>query len=128
MNRLRKQFEVVTKGAGALKDFYSCGLAAEKNDTSGRAEFANGNGGLDAVEVGHGNVRKNSVGLKTASGFHGIAAVVAGEGLKAVPVQDLYECVGDDRLVVDDEDRRDALFQEMAGDCTNRKAWTGRLF
>jgi hypothetical protein len=99
-----EELEVVAAGAGAGEDLNGGGLAAEEEDAGFGEHLADGDGGFDAVDVGHEDVGEDEVGLEGAGGVDGGLTAVDGGGFKAVALEDFDDGVGDEGFVVDDED------------------------
>jgi hypothetical protein len=104
-----KEFKVVATLAGAGEDFYGGGLTAEENDAGVGGELADGDGGFDAVDVGHEDVREDELGGDATGGVDGFLTAVGGLGDEAAAVEDLADGVGDEGFVVDDEDAGQGL-------------------
>jgi len=103
MNGLRQKFESVTAFFGALEDLDRGSLAAEKNDARVGTEIANGDGGFDAVDMRHQNVRQQKVRATTPGDLYRFRARVCRLGDEAVAVENLHDGVGDKSFIVDDE-------------------------
>ena len=103
---LGQEFELVAALAGPGKNFYRRCLAAEEDDAGLGEERPNRDGGFDAVDVGHENVREDELGAGEAGGGDGFPAPIGRLGDEAVAVEDLNDGVGDEDFVVDYEDAR----------------------
>lgn len=101
-----EELEVVATLAGAGEDFDGGGLSAEEDDAGGGGELADGDGGFDAVDVGHEDVGEDELGVDAAGGVDGLLAAVGCLGDEAAAVEDLADGVGDEGFIVDDEDAR----------------------
>src|SRR5271170_3241198 len=66
MDGLCEYLELVALSAGAVEQISGGGLAGEEQNLACRQQFANPDGGIDAVEVGHDDVADEHVGLEGA--------------------------------------------------------------
>jgi hypothetical protein len=109
MEGFGEEFEVVASFAGAGEDFYGGGLAAEEDDAGVGGKLADGDGGFDAVDMGHEDVGEDEFGGDAPGGFDGFLATVGGLGDEAAAIEDLADRVGDKGFVVYDEDAREGV-------------------
>src|SRR5580698_6426544 len=103
---LREEFEGVAALAGSGEDFDRGGLPAEENDARVRAVLADGNTGLDTIDLRHENVGEDELGAAAMGLVDRLLAAVGSFGDEAVAVDDLDNRVGDDFFVIYDEDSR----------------------
>ncbi len=89
-------------------------LAGEEQNLAAGQLVAGGDGSFDAGHSGHDDVGDEHVGSKGVERFDGLLAAIDGARLKASLIEDDSEGVGDDLLVVGDED---AGFGRSGGGC-----------
>ena len=80
--------------AGAGEDLDGRRLSAKEDDAGVGTVLANGDGGLDAVDLWHENVRQNDFRAVTAGLFNRLFAAVGSFGDEAIAVKDLNDGVG----------------------------------
>jgi hypothetical protein len=99
-----EEFEVVATLAGAGKDFYGGGLTAEEDDAGRRGEFADRDGGFNAVDVRHEDVGQDEFRGGAAGCVNGLLTAVRCFSEEAAAIEDLDDGVGDEGFVVYDKD------------------------
>jgi hypothetical protein len=100
VNRLKKDFELVTADPGIAQQVGGGGLAGKQQDAAPWVHRVNLNGRLDTAHARHDHVAQKDVGTEVARSFDGFLPAIDGSGLEAILVEDQSEGVGDDAFIV----------------------------
>lgn len=106
MDRFGPQLKVETGSTCLVNDLAGTGLTRQQDDPGIRTGATQCNPDIDAIAAGHTYIRDHNIRAEFACNFQGCFAIVGRRRFKPVHVEDAYQGVGDQVLVVNDQDAR----------------------
>src|SRR5579862_1557044 len=104
MDRLWDELELKALALPFEERFGDTRLSGEEQDFCGGKHFEDGDGELNSVHARHEDVGEQVVGMEALGHFERGPAVIGGHDVKVGASEDFAHGVGDEPLVVDDED------------------------
>ena len=104
MNGFGQDLEVVSLDVCLFEQVGGSGLTGEEQDLDGGEQGADADGGVDAIEVGHDDVRDQHIGLEGGSEFESFFSGIDGACLEAALVQNHGQGVSNHTFIVGDKD------------------------
>ena len=98
-----QNFKLVSLVPRSIEKVSRCGLPREQQNLAAGKHFANPNGGVNAIQVGHDDIADQHIRLEGPRNFNGLLTCVNGCGLKSALIEDDGKSVGDYALVIGDQ-------------------------
>jgi hypothetical protein len=99
-----ENLEGVALSIGRLQDLCRGVMAGDEQDAAPRLQFANSDGGVNAVHSAHDHIADEEIEQLRFGELDGSLSAVTYGGLKAADFEDHCEGIGDSVFIVDDED------------------------
>jgi hypothetical protein len=103
MDWLGENFKLVPLRPGFIKQIRGRGLPGEQQDFARGQDVPDGDRRVDAAKIGHDDVADQHIRAKGFGQLDSLAAAVSRNRIESILVENDYEGIGDDPLVVGDE-------------------------